>query len=180
MTMTLQFVDMLSSPNFFDVVVLFFVKFNYWSKFHPNSHFLYAMTWELVNLFVGTKIFSYHICYENIAKYLRVKRKTDPEQTELNNMLVKRSVLNEINKFTQVFKNWRKIKRTAHQNLDDLQNLLIKWTDKASAEKAWILSEIPFSLNPGDKNQIMHQLEREDQFLTNLKKKWWNILEAAK
>ena len=54
--MTLQFVDMLSSPNFFDVVVLFFVKFNYWFKFHPNSHFLYAVTWELVNLFVGTKI----------------------------------------------------------------------------------------------------------------------------
>ena len=27
--------------------------------------FSYAETWELVNLFVGTKMFSYHICYEN-------------------------------------------------------------------------------------------------------------------
>ena len=29
--------------------------------------FSYAGTWELVNLFVGTKNFSYHICYENIG-----------------------------------------------------------------------------------------------------------------
>ena len=38
-------------------------------------HFSYAETWELLNLFVGTKIFSYHICYENLAKYSRVKAK---------------------------------------------------------------------------------------------------------
>ena len=30
--------------------------------------FLYACTWELVNLFVWTKNFSYHICYENIVR----------------------------------------------------------------------------------------------------------------
>ena len=31
-------------------------------------HFSYARTWELVNLFVGTKHFTYHICYENSSK----------------------------------------------------------------------------------------------------------------
>ena len=30
--------------------------------------FSYAGTWELVNLFVGTKKFSYHIGYENIGR----------------------------------------------------------------------------------------------------------------
>ena len=90
-----------------------------------------AGTWELVNLFVGTKNFSYHICYENIDRKHR-------EQTELNNMLVRKSVLNEINKgtFTQGFKDCRKIKRKVSQNLDDLQNLLIRLTVKASSEKA--------------------------------------------
>ena len=68
-------------------------------------------------------------------------------------MLVK-NVLNEINKegaFTQGFKDCRKIKRKVSQDLDDLQNLLIKLTVKASSEKAWLLYEFPFSLNPGDK-----------------------------
>ena len=69
-------------------------------------------------------------------------------------MPVKRSVLNEINKdgtFTQGFKDCRKIKRKVSQNLDDLQNFLIKLTIKASSEKAWLLYEFPFSLNPGYK-----------------------------
>ena len=71
-------------------------------------------------------------------------------------MLVKRSLLNEVNKegtFTQGFKDWRKIKRKVSQNLDDLQNLLINLTVKDSSEKAWLglLYEFPFSLNPGDK-----------------------------
>ena len=71
-------------------------------------------------------------------------------------MLVKKNVLNEINKegtFTQSLKDCRKIKRKVSQNLGDLQNLLIKLTVKASSEKAWlaILYEFPFSLNPGDK-----------------------------
>ena len=34
--MTSQFVDMTSSPNFFDVVLFLNVKFSYWSKFHVN------------------------------------------------------------------------------------------------------------------------------------------------
>ena len=50
-------------------------------------------------------------------------------QTELKNMLVKKNVLNEINKegtFPQGFKDFRKIKIKVSQNLEDLQNLLIK------------------------------------------------------
>ena len=46
-------------------------------------------------------------------------------------MIVKKNVLNEINKegtFTQGFKDCWKIKRKVSQNLDDLQNLLIKLT----------------------------------------------------
>ena len=69
-------------------------------------------------------------------------------------MAVKRNVLNEINKegtFTQGFKDCRKIKRKVSQNLDYLQNLLIKLTVKASSEKVWLLHEFPFSLNPSDK-----------------------------
>ena len=65
-----------------------------------------------------------------------------------------KSTLNEIKKgrsFTQDFKDNRKIKRKVSQNLDDLQNLLIKLTFKASSEKAWLLYGFPFSLNPGGK-----------------------------
>ena len=64
-----------------------------------------------------------------MAKYSEVKRQTDHRQTGLGNMLVKKNILNEINKegiFTQGFKDCRKIKRKISQNLDDLQNLLIK------------------------------------------------------
>ena len=56
-------------------------------------------------------------------------RQTDHEQTELSNMLVKKNVLNEINKegtIPQGFKDCKKIKRKVSQNLDDFQNLLIK------------------------------------------------------
>ena len=69
-------------------------------------------------------------------------------------MLAKKNVLNEINKegtFTQDFKDCRKIKRKVSQNLDDLQNLLIKLTVKPSSEKAWLLYDFPFSLDLGDK-----------------------------
>ena len=57
------------------------------------------------------------------------------ELTQLSNMLVKKNVLNEVNKegaFTQGFKNCRKIRRKVSENLDDLQNLLIKLTVKAN------------------------------------------------
>ena len=106
-------------------------------------------------------------------------------------MLVKKSSLSEINEegtFTQGFKDWRKIKRKVSQNLGDLQNLLIKLTVKASSEKAWLLYEFPFSLNPGDKPNdaqawknysSLYPVSTEDQFQANSKKNWWNILEAA-
>ena len=54
-----------------------------------------------------------------------VKRQTDHGQTELSNMLVKKNVLNEINKegtFTQGFKDCKKIKRRVFQNLDNKVN----------------------------------------------------------
>ena len=108
-------------------------------------------------MFVGTNIFSYHICYENTAKDSRVKRHTDHRQTELNNMLVKKKLneINKVGKFTQCFKDSKKIKRAAYQSLDNLQNLLIKLTVKVSAEKAWLLyHKFPFSLNPGDKPNV--------------------------
>ena len=74
----------------------------------------------------------------------------------MSTMLIKKNVLNEINKegkLTQGFKDCRKIKRKVSQNLDDLQNLLIKLTVKVSSEKAWLglLCEFPLSLNPSDK-----------------------------
>ena len=50
---------------------------------------------------------------ENITKYSKVKRQTVHGQTELSNMLVKKNLLNEINKegtFTQGFKDCRKSK----------------------------------------------------------------------
>ena len=55
------------------------------------------------------------------------------EDRQLNNMLVRKNVLNEVNKegtFTQGFKDSRKIKRKKSQNLDDLQNLMIKSANK--------------------------------------------------
>ena len=58
-----------------------------------------------------------------------VKVQTDHGQKKLSNILVKKNVLNEINKegtFTQGLKDCRKVKRKVSQNLDDLQNLLIK------------------------------------------------------
>ena len=69
-------------------------------------------------------------------------------------MLIKKNVLNAIcikRNITQGFKDCRKIKRKVSQNLDDLQNLLIKLAAKASSKKVWLLYEFPFSLNPGDK-----------------------------
>ena len=101
-------------------------------------------------------------------------------------MLVKKNVLNEINKegtFTQGFKDYKKIKMKVSQNIDDLQNLLIKLTVKTSSEKAWLLYEFQFSLNPGDKlndGPAWKYRSTEDQFQANSKKNWWSILEAAK
>ena len=122
----------------------FFVFFWLAATGHNRCCFSYAGTWKLVNLSVGTKNVIYHICYENIRrkttkwKYSEVKRQTDHGQTELSNIPVKKNVLNETNKevtFTQGFKDCRKIKKNVSQNLDDLQNLLIKVSVKASAQR---------------------------------------------
>ena len=74
-------------------------------------------------------------------------------------MLVKKNILNEINKeatFSQGFKDCRKTKREISQNLDDLQNLPIELPAKASSEKAWLLYEFPFSFSLGDKPNDAH------------------------
>ena len=128
--------------------------------------FSYAETWELINLFAGTKNFSYHICCENLAKYskyLRGKRQIDRVKSIKVVFIYNWTIcykekcikwLSEVVTFAQGFKDWRKIKRTTYQNLDDLQNLLTKLTVKARAEKAWLLYEFPFSVNPHDKPNV--------------------------
>ena len=54
-----------------------------------------------------------------ITKYSEIKRQTDHGHTGLSNMLVKKNILNEINK-EGTFIPCRKIKRKVSQNLDDL------------------------------------------------------------
>ena len=94
----------------------------------------------------------------NLAKYLTVKRQTDrTKQYDSKEKCIK--LLHKVGTFAQDFKDWRKIKRTAYQNLEDLQNLLIKLTVKARAEKAWLLYEFPFSLNPSEKPNDAQKLK---------------------
>ena len=92
--------------------------------------------------------------------------------------------INKEGTFPQGFNDCRKIKRKVSQDLDDLQNLLIKLTVKASSEKTWLLYEFPFSLNPDDKTNdaqawknypSLYSVSTEDQFQANSKKNWWNI-----
>ena len=45
-------------------------------------------------------------------------------------------MINKVGTFAQGSKDWKKIKRTAYQNSDDIQNLLIKLTVRARSEKA--------------------------------------------
>ena len=81
----------------------------------------------------------------------------------------------------------RKINRKMSQQLDDLQNFLIKLTVKASAGKVWLLHEFPLSLNlsetPNDEQtwrnySSLQPVSREDHSQRNSKKNWWDILEA--
>ena len=46
----------------------FFYKQRRCVNFLKYCRFSYTRAWELANLFVGTKNFSYHICYENIGR----------------------------------------------------------------------------------------------------------------
>ena len=48
--------------------LFFHIKKGFVLDFRKYCRFSYAGTWELVNLFVGTKHFSYHTCYENIGR----------------------------------------------------------------------------------------------------------------
>ena len=102
------------------------------------------MHWELVNLFAGTKNFSYHICYDNIGwKHNKIlwNQETGSSWTDRTEQYTsKEECINKEETFTQGFKDCRKIKRKVSQNLDDLQNLLIKLTVKASSEKAYFMS----------------------------------------
>ena len=120
---------------------------------------------------VGTKKFSYHICYENIGR--KDSKTLWSQETDIHAR----------------FQGLQENQKESTAKLDDLQNLLIKLTVKASSEKAWLLYEFPFSLNPGDKPNdaqawknysSLYPVSTEDQFQANLKKNWWNILEAAK
>ena len=82
----------------------------------------------------------------------------------------------------------REINRKMSQQLDDLQNFLIKLTVKASAGKVWLLHEFPLSLNlsetPNDEQtwrnyySSLQPVSREDHSQRNSKKNWWDILEA--
>ena len=120
-----------------------------------------------------------HTTSQNTLKS-RDRWQTDHGQTELNNVLVKKNVLNEINKdkvFIQGFKDCSKIKEKVSQNLD------------ANLEKAWLLYEFPFGLNLGDKPNdsqtwknysSLSPVSQEDQFQANSEEYWWNSLGAAK
>ena len=83
----------------------------FWTKFAQKVNFrfktgycrfLYADGNYSICL-LGQIFFSYHICYENVEKYSRVKRQTDIGksindsgyfQLELNNMPAEKSVIN--------------------------------------------------------------------------------------
>ena len=134
-------------------VILFF-KFTlrvgkctrYWyTRKNFYCRFSYVGTWELVHLLLGTKNFSYHIFCENIdRKHNKIStlksrdihsQETYHWQIEPSNTLVKNNVLNEIKKeatLTRDFKDCKKVKGKVSQNLDDLQNLLIKLTETVS------------------------------------------------
>ena len=91
--------------------------------------------------------------------------------------------MNKEGTFPQGFKGLKEDqKESCFKTLGDLQNLLIKWSGKASAEKAWLLYEFPFRLNPGDKPndpqtwRNYSSLYTEDQFQANSEKKWCDSL----
>ena len=100
-----------------------------------------------------------------------------------------RKVCYEINKVDTFPEGFKDNQKDRISKLDDLQNLLIRLTFKASAEKVWLLYEFPSSLNLGDKpNNVqtwqrcssLYLVRREDQFWVNSKRNWLDIVEAAK
>ena len=65
------------------------------------------------------------------AKVLRLFSATTKQYTSKEKCI---KWLHKVGTFSQGFKDWRKIKKTAYQNVDDLQKLLAKLTVKARAE----------------------------------------------
>ena len=57
------------------------IFFSYLVKEYKCCRFSYAGTWELVNLFVRTKNFSYHICYENIGRTMKLRDRPWTDRT---------------------------------------------------------------------------------------------------
>ena len=102
-----------------------------------NCRFSYAGTWELVNLFVGTKYLSYHSCYENIGKGRKHNKilwsqERDIPWTDRPEQYASKEEYIKWNKKEGTFTQGFKVSRTAGKskgkylkNLDDLQNLLI-------------------------------------------------------
>ena len=101
----------------------------YTNVYLRNCRFSYAGTWELVNLFVGTKKISYRICQENIGREHGIQQNTQETDTG-RTWKVKRSVLNETNKGRNIHSRFQGLKEdqkeSCFKTLDDLQNLLIK------------------------------------------------------
>ena len=129
-------------------------------------NWLNVETWELFNLFFGTKIFNYHICYQ-------VLRPFTTSYNWKNKMLAKKNKwVNDGGKFTQGFKNWREIWRKLYQNLDDFTNLLIKLAVKARVKKArytrWndISNYIPNYTDTWKSDSSLYPVITEDHFQT--------------
>ena len=117
------------------------------------------MHWELVNLFAGTKNFSYHICYDNIGwKHNKIlwNQETGSSWTDRTEQYTsKEECINKEETFTQGFKDCRKIKRKVPQNLDDLQNLLLK---PAQGKRSYFMSLDLIKIEVT--NQMMHEHEK--------------------
>ena len=96
-----------------------------------------------------TTIFG-HICYKNIAKILNSKETDRTEQYASKEECIKRN--RQSRYIHSKFQGLKEDQKESIWKLDDLQNLLIKLTVKARAEKAWLLCEFPFSLNPSDES----------------------------
>ena len=119
------------------------------------------------------------------SKILKSQEADRPWTDRTEQYSSKQESIKEINK--EGFMDCREINRKMSQQLDDLQNFLIKLTVKASAGKVWLLHEFPLSLNlsetPNDEQtwksySSLQPVSREDHSQKNSKKNWWDILEA--
>ena len=106
-----------------------------YKKVCGNCLFSYAGTWELVNLFVGTKNFIQYICYENIGQ--KLQHKHESRDIHRQNMDRQNCKICQYASRVECIKwnmniHWRfqglteDQKESCFKTLDDLQNLLIK------------------------------------------------------